>query len=275
MKKQEKKALILSRLAANLRACYPELDQHFMCPTCLATFPVTEVAKISEAHIVPDAAGGSLKTYICTDCNSQFGAKQDRWLGEHLKLQQNKNTTFLDTSSKPGYFKIGEVRVQGTYKTESDGSLGFYIYTDKTAPEALRRVLAMRPNSITVPFPILGKQNLVDVGFLTAAYLLWFKELGYSWVLQAHLDQVREQIRKPDEKVIQERYLAICPGNSFEYPWIGVAHLRAELAALAAIGDRFVFLPTADREEFYSQLGNDFDGISAEYHRLQFAVPSS
>lgn len=39
-------------------------------PTCLAVFPISKVSKISEAHIVPDAAGGSLKTYICTRLES-------------------------------------------------------------------------------------------------------------------------------------------------------------------------------------------------------------
>src|SRR6185295_508649 len=112
----------------------------------------------------------------------KFGANQDRWFGDYLQLRRQsrgKNQrTILDIPSNPHYFSIDGTRVQGTFRTEADGGLGFYIYEDKTAPEALRRVLSRQPKSITIPVPLLGKRDVVNTGFLTAAYLLWFKELG-------------------------------------------------------------------------------------------------
>jgi hypothetical protein len=273
--KKDKKSVILERMVENLRAFYPELDQHFMCPTCLAVFPVSERSRISEAHIVPRAAGGSLKTYICTACNSKFGAHQDRWLGEYLQLRRqfraSSKATILDSPSKPGYFAIDGTRVQGTFRTEDDGSLGFYIYHDKTAPEALRRVLSSPPKSLTIPVPLLGKQDLVNVGFLTAAYLLWFKELGYSWVLQAHLDQVRQQIQSPSDRILEGKFWVVCPGEFFEHPWVGVTSIRDELVLIAALAERVVLLPPADRKNVYSILDEQFEGLTAQYHRLRFS----
>jgi len=273
--KKNKKTAILGRIVENLRAFYPELDQHFMCPTCLSVFPVTEQSRISEAHVIPKSAGGSLRTYICTGCNSKFGANQDRWFGDYLQLRRQsrgKNQrTILDIPSNPHYFSIDGTRVQGTFRTEADGGLGFYIYEDKTAPEALRRVLSRQPKSITIPVPLLGKRDVVNTGFLTAAYLLWFKELGYSWALQAHLDQVRQQIQNPSEQVIQGKFWVDCPGEFFERPWVGVASIRNELVLVAALADRLVLLPPADRKNCYSVLDEDFRDLNSQYRRLRFA----
>jgi hypothetical protein len=272
--KKDKKGILVGRIAENLRSFYPELDRHFMCPTCLAVLPIAESSRISEAHITPRAAGGSLKTYICKDCNDKFGASQDRWLGDYLQLRrrfQERQATFLDMPSKPGYFVVDGTRVQGTFRTESDGSLGFYIYQDKTAPDALRRVLSSHPKAITIPMPLLGKKALVNVGFLTAAYLLWFKELGYSWALQAHLDQVRQQIQHPEQEIISGRFWVTCNDQFFEQPWVGVAFIRDEVVLVAAIADRLVLLPAADRKNFYSILEERFESLASRYHRLHFA----
>lgn len=274
-KKSDKKTIVLERIAQNLRVFYPELSQHFMCPTCLSVLSLTERSKISEAHIVPRAARGSLKTFICTSCNSKFGANQDRWLGEYYQLRREflnrKEATILDAPTKPGYFTIDDVRVQGTFRTEADGSLGFYIYEDRTDPDAIRQVLSKYPKTMSFSIPILAKEDIISVGFLTAAYLLWFKELGYSWALQAHLEKVRKQIQNPLEKIIEGRYWVICSGEFFESPWVGVTFIRGETVLIAALADRLVLLPPADKKDPFSILDEKFDSLSSQYQKFHFS----
>ena len=274
--KNHKKSLILGRLAKSLTTFYPTLDGHFMCPTCITAFPASERSRITEAHIVPRAAGGSLKTYVCKDCNDKFGSNQDRWLGEYLQLRRRmhakEDVTILDAPTKPGHFMIDGTRVQGTFGTEPSGAIGFYIYTDQTSPEALRRVLSNPPKTITAPVPLLSRQDLVDVGFLTAAYLLWFKEFGYSWGLQAHLDQVRQQIQAPTSRIIDARYWITCPGTFVDRPWVGVAFIRNEAVLVAALADRLIILPPADRKNVYSILDEEFEGLTSRYHQMHFLM---
>jgi hypothetical protein len=75
------------------------------------------------------------------------------------------------------------------------------IHTDRTSPAALSEVQCRAANNaigeISIPMPILENRHLIDVGLITAAYLLWFRELGYSWALQRHLDPIREIILNP------------------------------------------------------------------------------
>lgn len=104
MKKVTKKK-ILEMLSENLQVFYPSLKNHFMCPTCLRKIPLNEKHNISEAHIIPNSAGGKLKTYLCRDCNSMFGTKQDKWFGELIRIADDENASFLSTAIKDGYLR--------------------------------------------------------------------------------------------------------------------------------------------------------------------------
>src|SRR6476661_3527886 len=135
--KSKRKSLVLGRLAQHLRSFYPELSDHFICPTCLAKIPLSKASQVSEAHIVPQAAGGKLRTYLCRDCNSTFGAKQDKWFGEYAHLSREKRD-LLETRIKASHFDIDGVRYGGTFIADRTSGLEFYIDLTRTAPEALR-----------------------------------------------------------------------------------------------------------------------------------------
>jgi hypothetical protein len=104
-----------------------------------------------------------------------------------------------------------------------------------------------------------------------AAYLLWFRELGYSWALQRHLEPIREQVRNPTRQVLPPKFSAFCEGSMFDPPWIGIGEVAGELALLTGIGNHIVFLPPADRPNFYEAFPDDFHGLrSGDVRPLQF-----
>ena len=55
---------IIEMLSQNLAMFFADLDAHFMCPTCLTIIPLTDKDRISEAHIIPKAAGGTRKQLL-------------------------------------------------------------------------------------------------------------------------------------------------------------------------------------------------------------------
>jgi hypothetical protein len=81
--------MIVERLAASFRKFCPEVVDSWMCPTCLEVIPCHRRQEANEAHIVPQPAGGTLITVLRRDCNSKFGTKQDKWLGEYLCILQS------------------------------------------------------------------------------------------------------------------------------------------------------------------------------------------
>ena len=91
------------------------------------------------------------------------------------------------------------------------------------------------------------------MGFLTAAYLAWFRQLGYSWVLQHHLDPIRNQIRHPETNMLSG-YVAKVKGENFPRLQIGVAYLDMQLVLTAYLGDYIVLLPSVSDPELYSRI---------------------
>jgi len=261
------KAIVLERLAqfaVSVEQFYPGCVNQFICPTCLSRIDISQHELVTDAHVIPKAAGGRLTTVLCKACNDKFGTRQDKWLGEHLRIVQGTRT-FLDIQE--GHFTVDGVRVSGKYKFGPNGGLEFLIWDNKTSPDARKALDAMdrkRPETtISLPVPIDANRELVSVGFLTAAYLLWFLELGYSWALQEHLELVRQQIRRPDERLIPRQFIAQSR-RVFERPWVGAGRLADKIVLVAGLADKVVFLPPAGSTGFYESLPADYKDASID-----------
>jgi len=191
--KSKLKKQILRMLSENLEMFYPEHKNSFMCSACFSVIPISNLDQISQAHIVPKSAGGKLKTFLCKKCNSRFGAKQDKWFGEIIKIANDKKSSLFATQIRDSYFLIDDIKVNGHWEQNQDGGFSFFIHIDRNSPDVNRMInekFGKHPPKIqlSIPFPILRNQRLIEVGYLTAAYLMWFGLLGYSWALQSHLN---------------------------------------------------------------------------------------
>ena len=108
----KRKSVILKRIAKNLAHFHPEHPDCFMCPTSLSIIPLRQSEKISEAHITPKFSEGTLKTFLCTSCNSKFGSHQDKWLGEYIRPSKS-GKTILSTTKQTGRFSVNDIPVSG------------------------------------------------------------------------------------------------------------------------------------------------------------------
>jgi hypothetical protein len=217
MKSRDKRS-VLEKIALHLSKFYPELTNIFICPTCLQHIDITNSIDISVAHITPDSAGGWQKTFLCTKCNNNFGSRQDRWFGDHIKMiKENKHPIESNTLRK---FYIDGVRYGGKILVDNEKGINICVNLEFSAPDALDKLLLMKkrggPHALRAPLPILSKENEIDVGYLTAAYLAWFDALGYSWALQDHLSVVRDQILNPTKNTIDGKYV-FSQGNDFSF----------------------------------------------------------
>ena len=256
--KSKVKKQILKMLSQNLSLFRPELTDSFLCPTCMKTFSINDLGKISEAHIVPKAAGGQLKTFICKDCNSKFGSKQDKWFGDIINIANSPNASILSTAIKEKYFEIDGIRYNGSWKQESEGKYTFTIHLNRNPPDTKKlldeRFLKKPPKMrLSIPLPILKNQRLIDIGYLTAAYLMWFGLMGYSWALQDHLGFVRRQILNPDKEIITSKFLLTVKSANWE-PWIGLITILGETYPAFGLKKHMVILPPRDRPNIYEAI---------------------
>jgi hypothetical protein len=274
MAKSEGKKNALAGFAESLTLFDPSVKDVFRCPACLTDFPVSNVSDVTVAHIIPQAAGGKLSTWLCKTCNNTFGAQQDRWLGEHARLRTMDSASILDTKIKNPTFRIGDLDLAGIVEEGPDGGLNAYIHSTRNSPEKLKRLeeeirkyRLTGESSITLTIPLLAKKFEVGVGYLTSAYLLWFRHLGYSFALQSHLDPIREQIANPSVEVIPRTYEGLV-SEPFSEPWVSMGYLQGHPVLAAGIVDRVVILPSANRPKVLELLDPDFT-----QHLLQDLLP--
>lgn len=233
----------------NLRLFRPELREHFLCPTCLQVIPLSDTFGISRAHIVPKAAGGRTTTFLCTSCNSFFGRYQDKWLGEYLRLQGLSAADKMRKAKKYSRFTVDGFQVEGRWEIgERDNEIFLYIDTARNPPQVVDRLKrqstsSQRTTSVELRCQIDDHHRLVSVGFLTAAYLLWFSRLGYSWVLQEHLDSFRGALLNPTERIIVP-YCGEIKDRDTTRPAVGLVKLDQHYLPAAAMGDMIVLFPS-------------------------------
>ncbi|GEM_PF-1909044 len=259
-----KKIKILRMLADSLEIFRPDLADVFICPVCFKEIPIAQKSKISEAHIIPKAAKGTLKTYLCVTCNNTFGTKQDKWFGEFLNIQ-NKGSIFT-RSNKTRSFEIDGIKINGNYHEDENKIINFLIYADRNPPDVMKKLEERHgryPSSmnVKVSFPILKNQHMINVGFLTAGYLMWFGVLGYSWIFQDHLNEVRKQILNPEKEIIAVNYLA--SSDHFEMPpWVGMMPIANIMVPVMGFNNYVVIFPPFCHPQLYESMKNNSFNIS-------------
>jgi len=255
------KRKVLQVLSANLRLFFPHLPNHFICPLCLRVFDIDRDEKlISQAHLIPSAAGGQHSTLACRDCNSHLGANQDKWFAERVRLYKRKEHIFR-ARFKNEAFEIDGVKVNGHWEMTDQDGFTFQIHPKRNAPHIIAQLahkFALHPNKITAAFaiPLAAKDRIIRIGYLTMAYLYWFTFLGYSWVMQRHLDIVREQILHPERTVINERCFSKFNNQdtAFDLPQFCAAIVSGIACASILYQDVQVFFPTPSSPGAYQQL---------------------
>lgn len=223
-----------------------ELRGNFRCPTCLRDYRITS-NEISEEHIIPAAAGGKITTFLCRKCNSTFGHNQTRWLTDWIELNESKLPFHEDPKKQRAQLEADGRKVNGILKIADDGAFEFYADRRRSNPEDYdAHWNGPKPKTIkiTSQMPVFQNEQSLRVGFLTAAYGLWFKHFGYSFILQSSMDIVRKQIQNPNEDIMTWNYVIDPNKGIIDRPQLGVMRFGSECFPVAAIYDQVVLLPT-------------------------------
>ena len=87
---KESRLILAKYLNKHLCSFGDGFEDKVICPTCVKEFDLNlDQRSFTAGHILPEASGGDEWTFLCKDCNSQFGEKQDKWLGEYLNILSN------------------------------------------------------------------------------------------------------------------------------------------------------------------------------------------
>ena len=243
------KSASLLEISQELTRFKYELRGLFRCPTCLFDYPI-DSKQITEEHIVPASSGGKITTFLCKKCNSSFGHKQTRWLSDWIEINESKAPFFADPKKQCAQLTANGRKLNGTLKMARDGVIEFYADKKRSNPidyDAHWSEPKPAEINITTQMPVFANDNSLRVGFITAAYGLWFKNFGYSFVLQSALNIVRQQILNPDIDIMNWNYLIETPAREIARPCIGLMRFGADYFPIALIYDHLVILPSPKR----------------------------
>ncbi|NTU95745.1 MAG: HNH endonuclease [Bacteroidales bacterium] len=189
-------------LSAHLNSFGEKYEDIVVCPTCLGEFSVkADQEKFSAGHILPEVAGGQEWTFLCRSCNSRFGEKQDKWFGEYLHILNIPTGTFLDAKTKNKYISVNGEVVRGDISVRDDGSAEVFVPIDRNPPGKVKSIPKGPKLELSFKPVLIDHENEIEIGYITAAYLTWFHEIGYNWVFQSSLDVVRKQILECDRSL--------------------------------------------------------------------------
>lgn len=259
------KSKSLIELSQELARFSYDLREMFRCPTCLKDLPLRnsshleEHNRITEEHIIPESVGGKLTTFLCKGCNSFFGSKQTRWLAEWIELNEGKAPFPVNPKKQRAKLTSRGLMTNGSLKLAEDGAIEFTSDRERSNPRHHDELWkGPRPAEISVSFsiPVLQNEHALRVGYLTAAYSLWFKCFGYSWVFQRALTAVREQLLNPEQDIIRWNYLIEWNSREIETPSVGLAKIDDQIFPFAHIYDHLVLLPSAKEQCPKSKSGN-------------------
>lgn len=244
---------IAHKLADDLSKFDGSMKGKFMCPVCADIYDCNDETNITDGHIIPDAVGGKGLTLLCKSCNSRFGGNQDKWFGEYLDILLNKKT-FLSAKTRSKYLTINGTKVRGDVKELDDGGIDIFLHIDRNPPGLVESISLGKSVDLTVEIPLAKNQKQIEVGYLTAAYLMWFKQLGYSWVFQSHLNSVRSQIQSPLKPIIEGSFLIDISAQKIAKPSIGVLDLDERSYPCSAIYDKLVIFPTMSDQNIFASI---------------------
>lgn len=222
----------------------PKLVERFQCPTCMRIFNIhPSSTDITAAHILPEAAGGKNWTLLCRQCNSNFGKSQDRWFGEYLNVLLNEKASFLDAKTKSKYIEINGEKFSGKISVANDGTIDLILPTNHNPPGKVDSLCLGPKVEIKFVAELVKHELEISLGYLTAAYLMWFDALGYNWIYQSGLDIVRKQIQNPNKKIWGDFVLVNSVQDELIEPSIAIVPWKGSAYAACVIYDRVVIFP--------------------------------
>ncbi|MCC1480050.1 hypothetical protein J1C52_00195 [Roseibaca sp. Y0-43] len=219
----------------------------FCCPTCLNYYSI-ESKDITEEHIIPESRGGKTTTFLCKSCNSFFGGKQTRCLSDWIEINEGKAPFHQDPKKQKTTLKSGKLKISGHLSIGEQKQLIFHADKNRSNPtdySAFSRGENISSVTITTKIPVFENEQRLRVGFLTAAYGLWFKHFGYSFVFQSIYNIVRQQIMCPDEDIASWNFLIYNDLGRSINPTLGFMRFDVDYFPVAQIYDHIVILPNS------------------------------
>jgi hypothetical protein len=238
---KDKKRHYIEKISSTLQNFGVGYLNRFLCPLCLNLIDISDLDDITIAHIIPAAANGKISTWTCRKCNSSIGSDVDKWFGQYINTLVNKNNLFHGIK----LFTVNDIPIQGSIKYINN-SISLII-DSKRNPRNILEILKNQEQTesrknISFTVPLLRNFDLINIGFINAAYLYGFSIFGYSWVMQDHFDSIREAINKRDLSLTNNVFISNITGDTdIREHYFGIATINSVFVPYIKIMTKLIF----------------------------------
>lgn len=282
-----RKALFLRHLV-DLKNLIPTVNNLFVCPICLEAFPMEAIYKdqLTDGHVWPhyirkksDSDTVNMqRVLLCRRCNSSAGSRGDNHMQLFERRKDEKKTgrigerqifVFQFPDQEPIKLNAEIVTKDMTeiqLNFRRDRKYGRWVRNNPKEQEKFLALEKDEPITI-VEYPYHGiDSDLVQIGWLTSAYLFAFYIFGYSYILDESLAVVRKHIHdsfirnsNQDIRLAQSDVLQVkmCKEHYYSSPNIDlVVPLRHDLPVHLEVSflNYHVILPFHAIDEIYSEI---------------------
>ncbi len=189
----EKRERLFKVFAANLTSHDPSVKDVFVCPLCLDVHsPMSLLGKdpkLSLEHCVPKSLGGTSLTLTCKNCNNSFGKAID----SHLKNKIAAEDAFQGLGGTvDGKFSIegNAIRCNIGFGRGDGKNISLQTIVKASDSRAIDAAFGIVEQRIkcnetfrgTISFSPGYAENLWKVALVKAAFLLMFRQFGYSYM---------------------------------------------------------------------------------------------
>lgn len=266
------KKLTLFRRGAEAARRVAGYDRLYFCPICANGYNASAVdaGDLTLEHVPPASIGGRGIALTCKVCNNTAGHTVDAEL--HRRDQQESFARMIlqgqGVGKHPGILSVGGDALNALIALEEDGRPVIEVRPENNNPASLNRLdqhmkeLGTIGGEIKVTARARYHRRRAQVGELRSAFLAAFAMLGYKYAFHPRLVHVRQQIMKPDEKIIEGWNMDVTtPGQ----PRRMIALLNDPRAFVVQIGMRAVLLPAVQGgpEDLYAH-------VMAKYRQNEF-----
>lgn len=256
------------------RPGYPRV---YVCPLCLIGFKPEALKEtpspLTREHIPPRAVGGRQTILTCSGCNCPAGHELDDELAAH----ERQLDFATGTMSRPMRARAGmggnDLNVAIQHVGDSMIVQVPPRTNDPRAEETYRAELdrlvdaGTREWSLNLALVPRVRYRRALLGWLRAAYLAAFAALGYRYILRPQLALVREQLQKPDDRVIEDFSATMPRAPATERRLLLVEKPTALRSLTVQMGRHLVFLPGLDSDaDLYTRLTRERAAKNELFH---------
>jgi hypothetical protein len=225
----------------------------YVCPICLRVFECLD--ELTEEHVPPASVGGKVLCLTCRECNCGAGHSVDAQVH-----REKLSRCFLgaDGGTKRAKMVVEGIEVNIDLRWDEKGPK-IQVLGGENNPKtvgALKAALAgvvKSGRSFNLRDAVSYSRRDADIGYLKSAYLAAFAKLGYTYILRAALNRVRQQIQEPTCRVLETVRVYAGGLGSFGS---GFVLINEPIRCLGVkIDDSLVCLPLGDGDDvFYEKL---------------------